>query len=119
MNWIGIAKTVISECSFQDYEFQVQESPTTGAVYLQARYNEPDTVTGNVEIQYTRRWFLSPEMSRSEIVSTAFKCVLTSMEHRTREWFLYKNRAVYQPHYDVDSLWEICEDRAVREGVTC
>ena len=111
--WIEKAKSIVDECSFPDYIFKVDVS-RTGAVYLQATYMEPDTTTGDMELQYTRRWFLSPEMSRSEIVSTAFKCAITSMEHRTREWFLYNGKAIYQPHYDVDKLWEICEERAVR-----
>jgi hypothetical protein len=112
--WIEVAAGIVAECHFPDYTFKVDVS-RTGAVYLQATYLEPDTLTGAVELQYTRRWFLSPEMSRSEIVSTAFKCAITSMEHKTREWFTYNGRAIYQPHYDVDSLWEICEDRVVRE----
>lgn len=111
--WIEVAKNIVIQCSFTDYNFKIDVS-RTGAVYLQATYTEPDTITGKSELQYTRRWFLSPDMNRSEIVSTAFKCAITSMEHRTREWFLYKGRAIYQPHYDVDSLWEICEERSVR-----
>lgn len=112
--WIDVAKSIVQDCEFTDYTFAVSVS-RTGAVYLQGTYLEADTVTSVVERQYTRRWFLSPEMSRSEIVSTVFKCALTSMEHRTREWFLYKGRAVYQPHYDVDALWDICQKREVRE----
>lgn len=115
-DWIEIATDIITECSFPDCVFKVSIS-RTGAVYLQGSYLEPDTVRGGVEVQYTRRWFLSPEMSRSEIVATVFKCSMTSMEHRTREWFLYNNRAVFQPHYDVDSLWAICEDRVVRARI--
>ena len=111
--WIEIAKGVVAECAFPDYTFKIDVS-RTGAVYLQATYMEPDTLTGNTELQYTRRWFLSPEMNRSEIVSTAFKCIITSMEHRTREWFLYAGRAIYQPHYDVDALWKICDERSMR-----
>jgi hypothetical protein len=114
-SWVDAARAAIAECSFKDYTFAVTKSETTGAVYLAATYLEPDTVTGLVETQHTRRWFLSPAMGRSEIVATAFKCALTSMEHRTREWFLYNGRAVYQPHYDVDALWEICEERQVRQ----
>jgi hypothetical protein len=117
-DWITQAKEIIFDCTFQDYTFVIKES-RTGAVYLQATYLEADTLTGKVELQHTRRWFLSPSMS--EIVATAFKCALTSMEHRTREWFLYKGRAVYQPHYDVDALWAICEEREIRTptfGVT-
>ena len=52
-------------------------------------------------------------MVKSEIVATAFKCVMTSMEHRVREWFLYRDRAIYHPHYDVDALHAICEQRDV------
>ena len=87
----------------------------TGFVYLQAVYDEADTVTGLVQPQYTRRWPLSPKMTKSEVVATAFKCVLTSMEHKTREWFTYRGRAVYQPHQDVDRLWETCQQSDQRE----
>lgn len=117
MQWMDDARSTLLECSFQDYRFDVNTS-RTGAVYLQGVYREADTLTGAVELQYTRRWFLSPEMSKSEIVSTAFKCVLTSMEHRTREWFLYRGRAIYQPHYDVDALHSICLERDTRSEIT-
>lgn len=99
----------VADCSFQDYTFEFIESDM--AFYLRASYMEKDTVTGNVEEQKTRLWNIS-NLSKSEVVATAFKCVLTSMEHRTREWFLYKNRAIYQPHYDVDVLHSISEERA-------
>jgi hypothetical protein len=110
---ISEMQTVAGQVGFSDYDFLVLES-AHGFSYLQAAYYEPDTVTGVVGRQYTRRWLLSPEMTKNEIVSTAFKCVLTSMEHKTREWFLYRGRAIYQPHYDVDALYEICEQREVR-----
>jgi hypothetical protein len=104
---------VLQEVSFPGYEFAVAQS-AHGFIYMFASYDEADTITGIVERQYTRRWPLSPEMSKSEIVSTAFKCAITSMEHKTREWFLYRGRAVYQPHYNVDVLWDICEQRETR-----
>lgn len=106
-------RSAVGEVSFPAYEFFVGES-AHGFIYLQAEYDEADTLTGVVERQYTRRWALSPEMTRSEIVSTAFKCVLTSMEHKTREYFLYKDAAIYQPHFNVDDLLSICEKRDVR-----
>lgn len=98
---------VLDDVRFPDYDFSVTKD-SRGAIYLQAGYWESDTVTLETERQLTRRWFLSPEMTRSEIVSTAFKCILTSQEHRTREWFKYRGNAIYQPHHDVDALWELC-----------
>lgn len=112
-NWIEKARTHVSDCEYPGYSFVVEED-SRGAVYLQAYYEEIDTITGKQETQYTRRWFLSPHMVKSEIVATTFKCIMTSMEHRAREWFTYRQKAIYQPHYDVDKLYEICEEREVR-----
>jgi hypothetical protein len=97
-------------CSYPGYEFAVLLDGR-GEIYLQAAYSEPDTVTGAESRQLTRRWFLSPEMTKSELVQTAFKCIITSMEHRVREWFRYAGNAVFSPHYDVDALWELCEKK--------
>lgn len=108
-------RLVVEGCHFISRKFEVEESPTTKAIYLRASYYEEDVVTGKVEQQYTRRWLLSPEMSKSEIVATCFKCVITSMEHQVREWFTYKDKAIYHPHYDVDQLWAICDARDHRE----
>lgn len=100
-------RQIVSECKFHDYMFHV-EIDGRGAIYLQANYVEDDVDTLTPEVQRTRRWFLSPQMTKSEIVQTAFKCVLTSMEHRTREWFRYQGRAVFGPHFNIDVLWEAC-----------
>lgn len=102
---------IVLQCSFSEYRFHV-ETDGRGAIYLQAFYDEADVHTGVLETQCTRRWFLSPMMSKSEIVQTVFKCALTSMEHRTREFFRYRDRAVFGPHFKVDALWSLCEDEA-------
>ena len=111
--WIDDAREVVSQCAYPDYKFHVNIDGR-GDVYLQATYFDADTRTGDKELQYTRRWFLSPKMNKSEIVQTAFKCILTSMDHRAREWFTWKDRAILHPHYDIDKLYEICETREVR-----
>ena len=101
-------RDIVAECSFMDYTFHVK-TDGRGDIYLQASYMEPDIDTKVVEEQRTRRWFLSPEMTKSEIVQTVFKCCITSMEHRTREHFTYRDRRVFGPHFDVDALWGICD----------
>ena len=103
-------REVLALCSHPEYEFLVLVDGR-GAIYLQGGYLEADTETGTVERQLTRRWFLSPEMTESEIVQTVFKCVITSMEHRVREWFRYAGNPVFAPHLDVHALWQICEDK--------
>lgn len=90
---------------YEDYVFHVVE--IGGTLYLQAHYVEADIITGLLEEQHTRKWQLSEHMVKSEIIQTAFKCALTSAEHRVREQFLYRGERIFGPHFDVDGLYEL------------
>jgi hypothetical protein len=103
-------KSIVDQCDFPDYSFKV-DVDGRGEIYLRASYMDRDTVTNKPEIQWTRKWLLSPEQLPSEIVQTAFKCIITSHEHRVREWFTFKKHPVYCPHFDVEGLIELCEQK--------
>ena len=62
--------------------------------------------------QRGRKWRLSTHMTKSEVIQTAFKAVLTAEEHETREAFLYRGHAIFRPHYNVDALAELCHQSA-------
>lgn len=98
---------IIDSIQCLDYNFTVVQKD--GYAYLQAWYNENDVDTGKPEVQKTRKWLLSKYMVKSEIVQTALKCVLTSLEHRTREHFKYKGELVFGPHYDIEALYELAK----------
>jgi hypothetical protein len=66
----------------------------------------------------TRKWRLSYNMTKSEVVQTALKCSLTSAEHEAREGFLWCKKAIFGPHLDVDALWRIADSLDVREEPT-
>lgn len=100
------ASELLRSVAFLAYEFHVSDS--RGSVYLRAEYDEPDIYTGVVERQHTRKWLLSPLMTDSEIVQTAFKLCMTSMEHRCREGFQYKGARIFGPHFDVNDLAALC-----------
>ncbi len=102
-------RDIIAQVKFEDYTFTVNEGH--GGIYLQAHYPEADIVTKQPSAQYSRKWLLSPQMTKSELVQTAFKLCMTSMEHRTREHFLYNGKRVFGPHFDVDALWQICAEK--------
>ena len=108
------AKAILANCYSPGYTFEVRESH--GGVFLRAAYDEPDVYTGRVERQLTRKWLLSPAMTRSEIVQTAFKCVYTSYEHRCREHFTYRGRRIFGTHLDVEDLYALCHDRESAGG---
>jgi len=103
---VARAMVWLSGVEFLSYEFVVRESH--GGVFLQASYEDPDTYSSEPAIQFTRKWLLSPEMSESEVIQTAFKCCLTSMEHRTREAFKFCGARIFGPHFEVHDLVQLC-----------
>lgn len=101
----------VDRCSCMDYQFHVLYD-NEGFALLYASYVEVDTVTGEPAKQTTRKWWmLLSDVTTDQIVSTAFKCIMTSMEHRTREWFLYRGAPIYQPHQGVEALLAITPKR--------
>jgi len=107
-------RAVLANVVFLNYVFEVREGH--GGVFLKATYEEADTYSGEPAVQHTRKWLLSPEMTESEIVQTAFKCCITSMEHRTREAFKYYGRRIFGPHFNVQDLLRICQDGRENAG---
>jgi hypothetical protein len=99
----------IRDISYPEYTFRVKEDGR-GDWYLQAEYEEADIFTDKLALQLTRRWYFSPEMTKSEFAQTALKCILTSMEHRVREHFTYRGERVYSPHHNVDDLWTLTRE---------
>lgn len=81
---------------------------TRGYWYLQVvDVNAIDNVTGAPTAWRGRKWLLSDHMTDGEIVQTAFKAILTAVEHEVRETFLYKGAAIFDPHYDIEKLVEL------------
>lgn len=105
-----VFQATVACCEFPDYSFVCMHK--AAEFYIFSEYDEADTVTGRIEIQKTREWVLdSRTVTRSEVVATCFKCIITSMEHKAREWFTYCDKPIYQPHHDVDALLSITTKR--------
>ncbi len=60
--------------------------------------------TGNPYQSNGRKWRISAFMTRSEVVQTALKAVITYTEHEVRESFMYRSVPIFDPHYNVDEL---------------
>lgn len=98
--------SIINQVEFLQFEFKVIEEG--GKFFLQAEFEAMDVKTRVLQTQKTRKWVLSPWMTKSEVVGTAFKCVITAVEHEARESFTYQGERIYSPHYDVDALANLC-----------
>lgn len=78
--------------------------------YLQIEdKNGVDNFTGEPLPWRGRKWMLSPYMCVSEVVRTAYKAMQTAVEHEVNERFLYKGKAVFDPHRNIDLLVEIAD----------
>ncbi len=104
------ANAILDQVAFPGYTFKVKGKFEPGqATYLQAVFFAPDNdQPGIAHPQHTRKWLLSAHMTRSELVQTAFKCVLTSIEHEAREQFTYQGHRIFGPHFNVDMLAVVC-----------
>jgi hypothetical protein len=103
----------LAQCSFEGWRFVVALDGSRP--YLQVEANDKCARSGNTITWRGRKWFLSPFMSKSEVVQTALKAVLTALEHEARERFLYRGQPVFGPHFDVDRLADLCASSATDE----
>jgi hypothetical protein len=103
-----MVQSILKELSYNDWTFVAGHSGDRVYVYTSWQAEDNFRPVG-VELQKSRRWLIRHGASRSEIIQTAFKCVLTAIEHEARERFLYANRAIFVPHHSIDALWAISE----------
>ena len=99
----SIYTEALKHVSYKNWDIVVTMTDAYGHAQLQSHFTE-DGLHWT-----TRKWLLSPHMTKSEIIQTAFKCILAAEEHEAREKFLYKGKSVFGPHFDVDKLHELCE----------
>ena len=104
---------ILTLVKYKDWTFHVEERGDH--MFLQARFPDADLVTGEMETQHGRKWILSQWMTPSEVVTTAFKAVITAEEHEIREKFRYRGRMIFGPHFSVDALWEVARRIEVRD----
>lgn len=104
-------REIVSQCSFGDWKIEVHidgHRPYMQVHVIDGR----DSETGQ-PLEWTgRKWMLSPFMCKNEIVTTAFKAVMTAMEHEIRENFRYRGVAIFNPHVDPDALVDFVGNRA-------
>lgn len=108
---ISEIREIVNLCSFEDWLLEVKQDGTRP--YLQVHcINGRDADTGLPTEWTGRKWLLSPYMCRNEIVATAFKAVLTAIEHEVRENFRYRGVAIFNPHLDPDKLVDFVSNGA-------
>jgi hypothetical protein len=101
-------QSILSEVKYKDWEFRVKSKGDGWT--LQIIFFAPDNDNPDPELlfeQHCRKYYLSPYMTKSEIVRTAFLAVRQAEEHEMCELFLYKGQRIFNPHVNMDDLVEM------------
>lgn len=112
MKTIAEVRDIVSEVKYRDWRFlvEVEQFPgfATAPACLVIEFDEPCNVTGAPAVQRSRKWRLSPHMTKGEIVQTALLAVRTALEHEMREQFTWRGKPIFGPHFDIECLHELC-----------
>ena len=103
-------ETLTKQIKYKNYEFRIISKPSS-TFLLQPQFHASCNfkIGEKSTLRSGRKWYISPHATKSEVIRTAFKAVLTCEEHETREQFKYNGHAVFSPHIDVDELLKSCE----------
>jgi uncharacterized protein (DUF2461 family) len=85
-----------------------------GRFYLQVECDRPDVYTGVPGVGHGGKAYLSEHMTDGEIVRRAFALFMAYEEHECREWFRWRQRAVFGPHIDTEALWSVADQMDYR-----
>jgi hypothetical protein len=81
-------------------------------LYLQVECpNGTCTRTGQPAPWKGRKWRLSEHMTDGEVVATAFKAIITALEHEARELFKFDGQPVFDSHIDIHKLVALHRDQ--------
>jgi hypothetical protein len=82
--------------NYKEWRFRVR--PMGDGHYVQVHFVEHEQPWAG------RKWYVSPYATDAEIISTAFKAILTAEEHEAREQFLFDGIAIFGPHLSLHAL---------------
>lgn len=102
---------IVAHIKYKDWSIKVDRFKD-GEMYLQVSFIGKDSETGAICEMKGRKWHISEHAVKSEIILTAFKAIQTAEEHEMREAFQYRGRAILGPHFDIERLVEICDQKA-------
>lgn len=103
---------IVTRIRYLDWTFAIIEQDYRP--HLQLQFKAACSKDGIVKDWTSRKWPLSFHMTKSEVVATAFKAVMTAIEHEARENFRYKGRSIFGPHIDVEALHFVANTEDVR-----
>ena len=89
---------ILKDLTYKNWNFIIHQKDS--GWNLQAELERWDTK----ERTKSGKWYVSPHITKSELVQLCLKCVISAEEHESRLNFKYKGAQIFKPHYDVEDL---------------
>ncbi len=102
-------RLLLQDVKYPGMEFKVQLEAGTRTYVQVGNYQANDE--GETVFMGGRKWYISEYACDSEIVQTCFLAIKTWQEHEAREFFTFKGRNIFGPHYDLNALVELIDQR--------
>lgn len=108
MQTIGSVKNLVEQISYKRGWSFICETKGDG-FYLQVSVSADADIsispfTGKREPWKGAKHWISRHACDSEIVGCIFGAIQQAEMHEMREWFKFKSRSIYNPHFDVHKL---------------
>lgn len=99
-----LLRNTVGRVRFRDWEFRM------GALgdgwFVQVAFDAPCTVTGAVEQQRGRKYYISPFAIPDEVIKTCWVAIESALKHEAMEDFIVDGVAPFHPHTDIETLIE-------------
>jgi 2,4-dienoyl-CoA reductase-like NADH-dependent reductase (Old Yellow Enzyme family) len=81
-------------------------------VYIQLHVAGVDATTGRRATWSSAKAWVSDFACDQELVGVVFKLIKDAEMHELREWFRYRDAAIYNPHLNPDALVKVAQDKS-------
>ena len=95
---------VLNDVKTGDWELWLRYDQKADRLFIQIQFDCTNNYSGEPYRSYCRKWYLSPFMTNTEIVRTAYKAYEAAVIHEMQENFTYKDVAIFDPHRNVELL---------------
>lgn len=98
-------QNILQQVKFNDWTFV--SKPMGDGFYIQVQFHAPDNHGEGTTEQHGGKYYISKHAIKDEIIKTAWKAVISAVEHEAREQFLYCGIPIFDPHTSCDRLLEL------------
>lgn len=110
---IDFLKALLDQIYYKGWKFHCDNLGPGFFVQVQFWATCNDYPGNESKVQHGRKWYISPFATKSEIVLTALKAVITAEEHEVRERFTFRKQRIFGPHLDVENLVWALEEKKI------